>query len=334
MSAMGKRVVFVRKGVVELEEFELGEPQENEVLINVKAQLMNTGTELANLAGITKAIELGEATYPIRPGCLGAGEVAMVGPGVTDLKAGDRVLGGSHHATPTISRREAVQRIPGGVSFEEAAFAGLSAVGIQGIRIGQPQLGEVVVTIGVGIIGALAFQFAKMCGAGMVVAVDLSPNRLRMARELGADETINPSETDVPAALSRLTGGEMADLVIEATGNPRAFPMALKLARERGRIVALGSPRGNVPELDLYTELHCKGLMLLGAHNATHPAVETPYNRWTQARDARLALELIRKKKLLAAQMITHRFPFDDAAKAYQMLVEDRTQALGVIFVR
>ena len=334
MSATDKRVVFVRKGVVELEEFELREPQENEVLIDVKAQLMNTGTELANLAGITKAIERGEVTYPIRPGGSGAGEVVAVGPGVTDLKVGDRVLGGGQHATRAISRREAARRIPEGLSFEEATFAGLSTVGMQGIRIGQPQLGEVVVIIGLGIIGALALQFAKMCGAGMVVAVDLSSNRLRMARELGADEAINPSETDAPEALSKLTGGEMADLVIEATGNPRTFPMALKLARERGRIVALGSPRGNVPELDLYTELHCKGLILLGAHNMTHPAVETPYNRWTRARDAQLALELIRKRKLPAAQMITHRFPFDDAVKAYKMLVDDRTQALGVIFVR
>jgi threonine dehydrogenase-like Zn-dependent dehydrogenase len=173
-----------------------------------------------------------------------------------------------------------------------------------------------------------------MAGAGTVVAVDLSANRLRMARELGADETINPAETDVPKALSELTGGEMADLVIEATGNPRAFPMALKLARERGRIVALGSPRGNVPELDLYTELHCKGLILLGAHNMTHPAVETPYNRWTRGRDSQLALDLIRKGKLPAAKMITHRLPFEDAVNAYKMLVEDRTLALGVVFVR
>jgi len=334
MSAKDRRVVFVEKGVVDLEEFELGEPRDNEALIAVKAQLLNTGTELANLAGITKAIEVGQVTYPIRPGSSGAGEVIMVGRGVADLKVGDRVLGSGHHAARAICRRETVQLIPEGLSFEEAAFADLCIVGMQGIRIGQPQLGEVVVVIGAGIIGALALQFARMCGASMVVAVDLSPNRLRMARELGADETINPAETDVPKALGELTGGEMADLIIEATGNPRTFPMALKLARERGRIVALGSPRGNVPELDLYTELHCKGLMLLGAHNMTHPRVETPYNRWTQARDTRLALELIRKKKFPAAQMITHRFPFDEAVKAYRMLVADRTEALGVLFVR
>jgi threonine dehydrogenase-like Zn-dependent dehydrogenase len=125
----------------------------------------------------------------------------------------------------------------------------------------------------------------------------------------------------------------MADLIIEATGSPATFPTALKLARDRGRIVALGSPRGNVQDLDLYTELHCKGLMLLGAHNATHPQVETPYNKWTRERDTRLALELIRRKRLPAARMITHRVPFDKAADGYRMLVADRTQALGVLFV-
>ena len=333
MSAKDKRIVFVKKGVVDFEEFELGEPQENEVLVAVKAQLLNAGTELAYLAGITKAIEDGEMTYPIRPGGSNAGEVIQVGKGVTDLKAGDRVLGTGRHAARAVFRRDALLRIPEGLSFEEAAFADLCCVGMQGIRIGRPELGEVVVVIGAGIIGALALQFARICGAGMVVAVDLSPMRLKMARELGADEAINPSETDVLDAVRRLTDGEMADLIIEATGSPRTFPMALKLARERGRIVALGSPRGNVPELDLYTELHSKGLMLLGAHNMTHTNVETPYNKWTNRRDARLALELIRKKKLPAAQMITHRFPIGKATDAYRMLVADRTQALGVIFV-
>jgi len=333
MSVKEKRVVFVRKGVVELEEFELGEPKDDEVLIAVKAQLLNTGTRLANLAGITKAIVDGEMTYPIRPAESVAGEVIKVGKGVTDLKAGDRVLGSGYNAARAICRRRAVQPIPEGLSFEEAAFARLCCVGMQGIRVGQPQLGEVVVVIGAGIIGALALQFARMCGAVMVVAVDLSPGRLQMARDLGIEETINPSETDTIEAVHQLTGGEMADLVIEATGNPRVFPTALKLARARGRIVALGSPRGNVPELDLYTELHCKGLILIGAHNATHPEVETPYNRWTQETDARLALELIRKKRLPATQMITHRIPFGEAAEGYRMLVADRTQALGVVFV-
>ena len=333
MSKKDRRIVFVKKGVADFEEYELGEPKENEVLIAVKAQLLNTGTELANLTGITKVIADGEETYPIRPGGSSAGEVIQVGKGVTDLKVGDRVVGSGRHAARNILRREEIQRIPDGVSFEEAAFAKLCIVATQGIRIGQPELGEVVVVIGAGIIGALAMQFAAMCGAGMVVAVDLSPNRLKMVRELGADETINPSETDVLDAVRRLTDGEMADLVIEATGNPKVFPMALKLAREHGRIVALGSPRGNVPELDLYTELHSKGLILLGAHYMTHPAVATPYNKWTSARDTRLVLELLRKKKIPVVQMITHRFPIAKATEAYRMLLADRTQALGVIFV-
>jgi threonine dehydrogenase-like Zn-dependent dehydrogenase len=333
MSMKAKRVVFVKKGVAELEEFELGEPKENEVLIASKAQLLNTGTRLANLTGITKPIVDGTQTYPILPGDSIAGEIRKVGRGVTDVKVGDRVLGSGYNSPWAICRQNSLIPIPEGLSFEEASFARLCGVAMQGVRIGQPQLGEVVVVIGAGIIGALALQFARICGPLMVVAVDLSPKRLKMARDLGIEETINPSESDTVEALHQLTGGEMADLVIEATGSPKTFPMALKLARDRGRIVALGSPRGNVPELDLYTELHCKGLMLLGAHNETHPKVATPYNRWTQENDARLALELIRKKRIPAAQMITHRIPFDKAADGYRMLVEDRTQALGIVFV-
>jgi threonine dehydrogenase-like Zn-dependent dehydrogenase len=87
-----------------------------------------------------------------------------------------------------------------------------------------------------------------------------------------------------------------------------------------------------VPELDLYTELHSKGLMLLGAHYVTHPQVETPYNRWTHERDMRLALDLIRRKRLPAMQMVTHRYPVERATQAYKMLLEDRTQSLGILF--
>jgi len=332
MSTKEKRIVFVSKGVVEFEEFDLEEPQDNEVLVASKAQLLNAGTELANLNGITIVLQTGEASYPIRPGGSNAGEVIQVGKGVTRFKVGDRVLGAGRHSARAVFRENDVDLIPDGVSYEEASFGSLCAVGMQGVRVAQPELGDVVVVIGAGIIGALAMQFAKICGARDVVAVDLSEGRLKMARDLGIEHTLNPAETDVIEAVKELTDGEMADIVIEATGSPKTFQTAFRLARARGRVVALGSPRGWAQDLDLYTELHCKGLQLIGAHNGTHPRVETPYNKWTRERDSRLAIELIRQKRLPAAKMITHRFPIERATEGYHMLQEDRTRALAVVF--
>ncbi|MCK4283526.1 MAG: hypothetical protein KAX44_04345, partial [Candidatus Brocadiae bacterium] len=91
------------------------------------------------------------------------------------------------------------------------------------------------------------------------------------------------------------------------------------------------STRGVVPEVDVYTQIHCKGLIVIGAHAGTHPQSETPYNKWTRPRNRRLALDLMAAGKVQTKPMITHRFPFDDAVQAFQLLVEDRTKAVGVI---
>jgi threonine dehydrogenase-like Zn-dependent dehydrogenase len=237
----------------------------------------------------------------------------------------------SRHATRLIADRRDIVPIPDSVSFEESTFDTLGATSMNGVRISRLVLGETAVIFGMGIVGQLALQIARVCGAQLLVAVDLSDRRLEMAKSLGATAVANPAETDLEAFVKELTGGEMAEVVIEATGNPKVFPVALKLAAPFGRIVALGSPRGNVPELDLYTELHCRGLQLLGAHAGMHPAVASPLNKWTRVRNRQLFLDLVSKGQIQTAPMITHRFPFAKAVEAFHLLVADRTQAVGVI---
>ncbi len=331
MGQSDRRVVFVEKNVVEIEEFEVGEPKEDEVLIGMQATLISTGTELAYLQGITAQIQAGTHKYPIVPGYSSAGEVLAVGSGVTDLKVGDRVCGSAKHATRIVVPARTAFRIPDGASFEESTFSTLSAVGMHGLRLAKPELGEVVVVMGMGIVGQLSLQFARLCGPRLLVAMDVSAERLAMSEGLGADATINPAETDAAECLKELTGGEMAHIVLDTTGAPSAFVTALELGGARGRIVAVGSTRGVVPEVDVYTQIHCKGLVILGAHAGTHPQRETPYNKWTRPRNRRLALDLMASGKVKTKPMITHRFPFDDAVQAFQLLVDDRTKAVGVI---
>lgn len=331
MAETARRVVFTARDVVEIEEFEVGEPKENEVLVEMGATLISTGTELAYLQGITAQIRAGTHKYPIVPGYSSAGTVVAVGPGVTELKEGDRVYGAAKHATRMVCRARDAFPLPDNVSFEEGTFSSLAVVGMNGLRLSTPQFGEVIVVIGMGIVGQLALQFAALTGPGLLVAMDLSPGRLEMATGLGADVTINPADGDAAERLKELTGGEMADVILECTGAPQAFPLALELGGPRGRIVAVGSTRGTVPEVDVYTQIHCKGLIILGAHAGTHPQAETPYNKWTRPRNRRLAVDLMSKGKVDVKPMITHRFPFDQAVEAFDLLVKDRTQAVGVI---
>jgi threonine dehydrogenase-like Zn-dependent dehydrogenase len=130
--------------------------------------------------------------------------------------------------------------------------------------------------------------------------------------------------------VERLTGGRMADVVFDITGNPIAMQGALRLARRKGRVVVLGSPRGPV-SIDFHEEVHTRGLEIIGAHNSVHPPVETSHAPWTVARDVELFLAWQEAGVLDVRPLITHRYPWRQAPKAYQMLLEDRTRALGVI---
>jgi 2-desacetyl-2-hydroxyethyl bacteriochlorophyllide A dehydrogenase len=331
MGQIARQVVFPRKDAFEIETFEVPELKEDQVLVETRASLISTGTELAYLQGITKPIQMGQHKYPIRPGYSAAGTVIAVGKAVTQLKKGDRVCVGWRHATRLVANARDVVPIPEGVSFEESTFHALGSTSMNGVRISRVVLGETVVIFGMGIVGLLALQIARAFGAIRLVAIDLSDLRLEVAKRVGADVTAKPGETDLEALVKELTRGEMAEVVIEATGNPKVFPMALKLAGTLGRVVALGSPRGNTPEMDLYTELHSEGVQLLGAHSATHPAVASPYNKWTVIRNREIFLELLRRGRIETAPMITHRLPFAAAADAYRLLLADRTQAVGVI---
>jgi L-iditol 2-dehydrogenase len=257
--------------------------------------------------------------------------VLATGKGVTDLKKGDRVCVGTRHATRLTADRREVVRIPDNVSFEESTFHTLGATAVNGVRIGRVILGETAVVFGMGIVGQLALQISKVAGAQTLVAVDLSERRLEMAKRIGATATSNGAEKELLALVKEVTRGDMAEVVFEATGNPKVFPVALKLAAPLGRIVALGSPRGDTPPLDLYTELHCRGLQLLGAHAAMHPAVASPHNKWSRTRNRELFLDLVSTGQIKTAPMITHRLPFAKAVEAFQLLVKDRTQAVGVI---
>ena len=181
MAQSARRVTFPKKDAVEIEEFEVGEPGEGEVLIEMGATLISTGTELAYLQGITRQIRDGKHEYPIVPGYSSAGTVVAVGPGVKDFKEGDRVHGAAKHATSIVSRRQEVFPLPDNVSFEEATFGTLSAVGMNGLRLSDPRLGEVIVVMGMGIVGQLSLQFAALTGpilllfvASVVVLIILS----------------------------------------------------------------------------------------------------------------------------------------------------------------
>lgn len=168
-------------------------------------------------------------------------------------------------------------------------------------------VGKSVAVIGVGPIGLLAIQVAKACGAGTIYAADINPNRLELARQMGADVTINAMETRISKAIREMTDGEGVDVVLEMSGNPQAIVDGFEAAANAGRVSLLGIPTKEV-SLDLTNQIIFKGLRVEGITG------RKMYETWYQMKG------LLNQKRIDLAAVITHRFTLDQYEEAFQLM--------------
>lgn len=170
-------------------------------------------------------------------------------------------------------------------------------------------VGKTVAIIGVGPIGLLAIKVAKACGAGAIYAVDINPNRLKMALQMGADMTINAMETRTSEELRRLTDGEGVEVVLEMSGNPMAIADAFEAAANAGRVSLLGIPTKEV-SLDVTNHIIFKGLKVEGITG------RKMYQTWYQMKG------LLNQHRVDLASVITHRFTLDQYEEAFRLMHE------------
>ena len=330
----GMRVVFPEPLKVEVEEFKVGRPRKGEVLIENEATLISTGTELTILTGdFPKPSAWARyGRYPFRPGYSSVGRIIKLGPKVEGFNVGDRVAADTPHATHAIVNSERIIKVPEGVSPEEASFHTLAAGVMNSVRLARVALGESVVIFGLGLLGQLAVIFSRLSGGYPVIGVDLAEKRLKLAELSGATATVKGGDWEgVYQAIEELTKCRMADKVFEVTGDPCVIPNAIKAAKRQGYLIILSSPRGETL-LDFHDEVNSPSRIIIGTHFSSQPSFETPYNPWTKRRNTELFFDLLSSGVLRINHLITHRYRLDEAEEAYNMLLEDRTRALGVIF--
>jgi 2-desacetyl-2-hydroxyethyl bacteriochlorophyllide A dehydrogenase len=311
---------------------ELGPTQ---VLVQAVRTLISAGTEIAIYSGAHIGYSTPGSRYPrlpFRPGYAFSGTIEAAGAEVTDLKPGDRVTGSMGHQDWVVvdTARGDLDRIPDGVTFEQACLARLATISLQGVRLARLSMGEHVAVFGQGLIGQFARQFARIGGASSIVAVDLIDSRLEIARRHGATQAVNPSRDDLAATIAAVTGGRGVDVAIEATGNPAVTNDALHSVARLGRVILLGSPRGKL-EIDIYHDIHGKGVSLIGAHANTMPTVPNAFHPWTLAEHRRLALELMRQGRLQTDGLITHHVSAADVLPVWDALTTHQQDYLGVI---
>jgi threonine dehydrogenase-like Zn-dependent dehydrogenase len=162
------------------------------------------------------------------------------------------------------------------------------------------------------------------------ISIDQDEGRLDFASQSGADLLLVANER-VATELAKQIGGDGAAVIIEATGHPDAIHTALACARPFGRVVLLGSTRGETNHVNFYRDVHKKGLTLLGAHDSARPRRESYPGFWTRHDDQHVALELLARKRLNVQPYITHRFSWQEAPAAYDILRSWSKSALGIL---
>jgi polar amino acid transport system substrate-binding protein len=259
-----------------------------------------------------------------------AGIVIETGKDVADFRSGDRVACAgtdyASHAEVISVPRNLCVRLSDQLSFEEGAFGTVGAIALQGVRLAEPTLAEAVVVIGLGLVGQLTVQLLKANGC-RVFGIDIDESRVQLARGLGADGGCAPDEAaEKVLAWSRGRGAD-ACIIAAATASDQPVELAGEISRLKGRVVAVGMVGMNVPRNVYYQrELTLKVSLSYGP-GRHDPAYEerghdypVAYVRWTEGRNIEAFLDLLAAGLVDVKPLITHRFPIENAARAYQLI--------------
>jgi 2-desacetyl-2-hydroxyethyl bacteriochlorophyllide A dehydrogenase len=304
------------------------------VLLEATRSLVSTGTECICLGGEFEPDTGWSAwvKYPFRPGYSFVGRVIQVGPDVAGLKVGDRVTINGSHCQYLIATATNCQPIPDGVTDEQAAWGTLAYITQHGVRKAKLRLGDVVVVVGLGMLGQLVVQYARAAGAAEVIGIDMVPRRLEMAAAHGATATIARPAGEAREEIKRITGGRLPDVVFDMTGHPEAFTAALKLPRKFGKIVLVGDV-ARPSEQRMAHEFISRDLKLIGAYATNPPPAASDWaGHWTPGNMMQLFFTLLLRGQIAVDHLVTHRFDPRKAEEAYGLLTLRRAEAMGVIF--
>ena len=317
-------------------EIELPPVPDDGILVQNQVTAVSIGTELW---GWMQGGNPGqESFFPRTTGYCSTGIVIEIGTEVTDVKPGDCVAARGNHASHYIGQQSSYKglyhRVPAGVDPKSAVYLNMCAIAMHGARVAKVELGEAVAITGMGIVGQLALALVQLNGGMPTIAIDFDEFRLGFAEEQGATVGFNPAKVeDMTAAIREYCVEDGVNVVIEATGKPAIYPMAIKLACTGGRFVALGSPRGTV-EFSFLEDVHLREVTMLGAIQPKTPDRSHIYYRWTKDRDRNLLLQLMAAGKLLPENLVTHVFKPEQCQEVYDMLADcaQEEKMLGVVF--
>ncbi len=357
----------LKNGSVDVHEVPAPKLKNNEVLIETSRSLISAGTErmlaefgrsswiskarqqpdkvkqaieLAKTNGIFNTIEsiLTKLEQPLPLGYCNVGRVLEVGKLVTEFKVGDRVVSNGPHSELSAIPQKLCALIPENVSDDKAVFTILAAIGLQGIRLAKPTLGEQFVVSGLGLIGLLTAQILKSNGIN-VIGIDPDPNKQIIANSLGIETLKSSDYSDLINYFQEqtITNGVDGVIITAATASSEPIDLAAEICRKRGRIILVG-----VTGLNLRRDLFYKKEISFQVSCSYGPGRYDPdyeyksndypigFVRWTEQRNFTAILSLFSQKKIKTQELITHKYYFKDIANAYELLVSSKN-CLGIL---
>jgi len=360
----------IKNGKTSVEEVPMPAPRDGQALVKIESSLVSAGTERmivefakknllgkarsrpdqvrqvldkAKREGVLPAVQaaFNRLDQPMPLGYSSAGTIVALGKNTPGLKVGQRVAcaGANYavHAEYNVVPRNLISPLPKNVDFESAAFTTLGAIAMQGFRLAEPQLSENVAIIGLGLLGLLTAQIALAAGCN-VLGIDIDPSRLALASSLGIQTVSRKKAADSAQAFTSNRG---FDAIIICADTPSNDPVELAgvIARDKARVVATGAVGLTLPR-KVYFE---KELSFINSRsygpgrydvNYEEHGYDYPigYVRWTEGRNFESVLELMSQGKLDVKPLVTHRFPIEQATKAYEVITgKTKEKFLGVV---
>ena len=275
---------------------------------------------------------------PIPLGYSNVGIVREVGKNVLGISVGQRVLSNGPHADIVRVNKNLISLIPDDVDDDSAVFTVIASIGLQGVRLLKPTLGEKFVVFGVGLIGLLTVQLLKANGC-QVLAIDLDSKKLKLAEKFGAKICDLSQNTDPVQSALNFSNGIGVDGVIITTSTNSDDPItqSAEMSRKQGRIILVGTAGLNLKrelfyEKELTFQVSCS--YGPGRYDNSYEELGQDYPiayvRWTEQRNFESVLEMISNNLINLKPLISERIEFEDAPQIYENLSTDKTK-LGII---
>lgn len=328
---MPRELVVVAPREPVLREYQEKPLQPNEVRIRSAFSAVKHGTELGYYRGNSADINAyynselklfmsGKpgATYPLPLGNMVVGNILEIGSEVKKFKVNDRVFGWfpirETHSVP----EDCVRKAPEEMSAEAIVCLDPAIYGLGAVRDANIRLGEKFAIFGLGAIGLMALQMAKLSGATLAIAVDPLEKRRQLASKYGADFCLNPTEEDIALKIRKLTEKRGVDVTIEASGSYPALNEAIRSVAFGGRVVPLAAYKGESKGLRLGDEWHMNRITMYSTRAHSEPNRDCPL--WDCSRIDSTAFRLLKEGKLNTDGLIYPIVPFEKSLEAYRAI--------------